>query len=189
MLIRNRQKEYSNHHFKKSIFTLAGTTGQRVLNKSFCGSYFRMFWVLLPRIFRISLIICYWNQWLGSFISSKFNSNFLKMRWQNFVLSAIIATKQLLEFFWNSENMYPSSFYQSCCVSSFWFTLDDTNQGEIYIFGWRTFYWMVYRSTMFYCFFFRTYMAPYLRNSLSLLVKIYMTEYMACMPMTKKIIS
>ena len=38
---------YEDAYIKKSenklIVTLTGTTGRRVLNKSFCGSYFRMF--------------------------------------------------------------------------------------------------------------------------------------------------
>ena len=93
MHIRKRQKKNKTVK-KKSIVTLAGTTGQRVLNKSFCSYYFWVFWVLRPRICHNIMIIRYFNQWSRSFISSKLNFALLKMRWQKFQFSAIVATKQ-----------------------------------------------------------------------------------------------
>ena len=43
MLRRNSKTKNKNYHKKESIITLILTTGQKVSNKSFCGSYFRMF--------------------------------------------------------------------------------------------------------------------------------------------------
>ena len=96
----------------QSIVTLTGTTGQRVLKNIFCGSYFRMFLVLHPRIFQISLIIRYCNQLSGYFISSKFNFNFIKMMWHTFVFSAIVSTKQLLANFMR-QKQYKSFHFLS----------------------------------------------------------------------------
>ena len=42
---KKQEKEKRKHQGKKSITNLAGITGQIVLSKSFCGSYFRMFLV------------------------------------------------------------------------------------------------------------------------------------------------
>ena len=37
------KKQAKKNRFEKPVVTLAGTTGHRVLNISFCGSYFMMF--------------------------------------------------------------------------------------------------------------------------------------------------
>ena len=81
-------------NIRKSIITLAVTTGKRLLNKSFCGSYFGMFWFLQPIICQNVLIIRYFNKFSRYFLSSKFNFNLLNMRWQKFQFSAIVAKKQ-----------------------------------------------------------------------------------------------
>ena len=48
---------------KKSIVTLTGANGERVLKNNSCGSYFKIFLVLWPIIFQKSLIFRYCNQY------------------------------------------------------------------------------------------------------------------------------
>ena len=89
----------------------------------------------------------------------------------------------------NSDNRHPSSFYKICCVSSYWFILDDRNQGAIYIRFWRKFIEWCTGRLWFDEFFFITYMDPYLSNYLSLLIKIDMNQCVAYMHTTRKMIS
>ena len=89
LLIKKSQKKIN--HQKKSIIILTYITSQRVLNHSFCGSCFWVFLVLRPKIFHKSKVIHYCNQCNKTVIFG---------------------------FCKNSNDIYPSSFYQICCALS-----------------------------------------------------------------------
>ena len=88
--IRNSQRKKDTHKPRRK------KKNQIRTNKCLCGSYFRVFWVIRPRICQSDLSISYCNTCSRYFLCLMLNLNSIMLRWQAFVFSVLIAKRSYL---------------------------------------------------------------------------------------------
>ena len=142
MLIRTSHKKKGdiNHQRRnKSIISLAGITGHKLLNMSSCGFYFKAFWLLREIILLLNHIISCCSQLSKWLICLNYKFNFMMINCRKFGYSVLVVINFSIVVYLTS-NMVISQrknltcFYQSYCVSSCWSFMGDSNGGEILFF-------------------------------------------------------
>ena len=114
------------------IIVISGKTVQRVFKNNSCGSF--KFFLLYGKYYAISLwFYVFVNQWSRYFICLRFSISSKMIRLQVCGFSINHSNKNnYLSIIWNCDDIHPSCFYQSRCVPSCWFIVNDKNQVAIW---------------------------------------------------------